>query len=109
LTRADRSRNFEIGFQFHETAEATEVHEKKSTLTLATLPVGTPAIVERVTGARQVTRRLLEMGLLPGTEVRVVRAAPLGDPIELSLRGYALSIRKADALGIEVAPAPVAR
>ena len=54
--------------------------------------------------ARGVARRLLEMGLLPGTEVRVVRVAPLGDPIELNLRGYALSIRRAEALGIEVEP-----
>jgi len=42
------------------------------------------------------------MGLLPGTRVTVVRAAPLGDPIELKLRGYALSIRRSEALAIEV-------
>ena len=76
----------------------------KTKWTLATLPVGGRAIVERVSCERGVARRLLEMGLLPGTEVRVVRVAPLGDPIELQLRGYALSIRKAEALGIEVAP-----
>jgi ferrous iron transport protein A len=49
-----------------------------------------------------VTRRLLEMGLLPGTEVEVVRVAPLGDPIELAVRGYKLSIRRAEALAIDV-------
>jgi len=42
------------------------------------------------------------MGLLPGTRVRVVRMAPLGDPIEVEVRGYSLSIRRAEALAIEV-------
>ena len=44
-----------------------------------------------------VKRRLVDMGLTPGTEVRVTKIAPLGDPIEVSLRGYELSLRKADA------------
>ncbi len=44
----------------------------------------------------------MEMGLLPGTEVRVVRVAPLGDPIELRVRGYALSLRRAEAAKITV-------
>jgi ferrous iron transport protein A len=69
---------------------------------LGRLAVGAVAIVRQVKCARGVARRLLEMGLLPGTEVRIVRVAPLGDPIELSLRGYALSIRKAEAMGISV-------
>jgi Fe2+ transport system protein FeoA len=73
---------------------------------LGRLPVGASAVVKAVRGPRAVTRRLLEMGLLPGTTVRVVRVAPLGDPIELSLRGYALSIRRAEALGIEIEPQP---
>ena len=46
----------------------------------------------------------MEMGLLPGTQVRVVRVAPLGDPIELRVRDYALSVRRADAAKIGVAP-----
>jgi Fe2+ transport system protein FeoA len=49
-----------------------------------------------------VVRRLLEMGLVPGTRVTVQREAPLGDPMELRVRNYALSIRRADALRIEV-------
>ena len=52
---------------------------------------------------RRLTRRLLEMGLLPGTRVRVVRVAPLGDPIELRLRDYALSVRRSEASRIAVA------
>ena len=49
--------------------------------------------------------RLLEMGLLPGTIVEVVRLAPLGDPIDLKVRGYHLSIRRREARGILVDPA----
>ena len=50
------------------------------------------------------SRRLMEMGLLPGTRVRIVRFAPLGDPIELRLRDYSLSVRRAEAAGIRVRP-----
>lgn len=49
--------------------------------------------------------RLLEMGLLPGTEVEVVRLAPLGDPMDLRVRGYHLSVRREDARLIQIAPA----
>ncbi len=69
---------------------------------LAELPVGTHAIVREVSSPRALRRRLLELGLLPGTRVEVVRRAPLGDPIELRLRGYALSIRRDEAATIEV-------
>ena len=48
--------------------------------------------------------RLLEMGILEGTEIEVIRLAPLGDPIEIALRGYHLSIRKSEAERIEIAP-----
>ena len=48
--------------------------------------------------------RLLEMGVLEGTEIAVIRLAPLGDPIEIELRGYHLSIRKSEAEQIEIAP-----
>jgi Fe2+ transport system protein FeoA len=49
-----------------------------------------------------VRRRLLELGLLPGTRVAVVGVSPLGDPLELEVRGSRLSVRKKEALGIEV-------
>jgi ferrous iron transport protein A len=74
---------------------------------LAELEVGAEAVVESVRCARPVARRLMEMGLLPGTHVEVVRVAPLGDPIELSLRGYSLSIRRSEAADIGVEPAAV--
>ncbi len=73
-----------------------------TTLPLGRLAPGRSGTIVRVSCPRGVARRLLEMGLLPGTRVTVVRAAPLGDPIELKLRGYSLSIRRAEALAIEV-------
>jgi Fe2+ transport system protein FeoA len=69
---------------------------------LAALPLGGTAIVSRVRGERAVVRRLLEVGLVPGTEVTLRRVAPLGDPLELKLRNFALSIRRSEALGIDV-------
>ena len=69
---------------------------------LATLPLGVPAVVRAVHCTRAVARRLMELGLVPGTSVRITRVAPLGDPLELHLRNYALSIRRADALFIEI-------
>ena len=73
------------------------------TETLRDVPVGASAEVLSVNCDRRLTRRLLEMGLLPGTRVRVVRVAPLGDPIELRLRDYALSVRRSEAARIAVA------
>lgn len=64
--------------------------------------------VSRVGGGRAFRRRLMELGVLPGTKVTVVRVAPLGDPIELSVRGCMLSIRKEEARCIEVEAPPSA-
>jgi ferrous iron transport protein A len=64
--------------------------------------VGGTAIVSRVRGERAVVRRLLEIGLVPGTPVTLRRVAPMGDPIELKVRNFALSIRRSEALGIEI-------
>ena len=66
------------------------------------LPLGVDAVVRAVHCTRAVARRLMELGLVPGTHVRITRVAPLGDPLELRLRNYALSIRRADALSIEI-------
>lgn len=70
--------------------------------TLSRLSVGSTGVVSKVSGTRHTVRRLLEMGLVPGTAVTVQREAPLGDPIELRIRNYALSIRRTDANGIEI-------
>lgn len=71
---------------------------------LAEVEVGGIAVVRRLALPRATARRLFELGLLPGTLVRVVRRAPLGDPIELRLRNYSLSIRLEEAAQIEVEP-----
>jgi len=71
---------------------------------LSELGLGRPAIVRRVANERSVALRLLELGLLPGTEVVILRRAPMGDPIELRLRDYSLSIRASDARSVLVEP-----
>jgi len=58
--------------------------------------------VRNVRTARHIARRLMELGLVPGTRVSITRVAPLGDPLELRLRNYALSIRRSEALSIEI-------
>lgn len=69
---------------------------------LSELGVGKQARVRRIEGSDEVSLRLLEMGLTPGTAVQVVGAAPLGDPLELDLRGYRLSVRKSEAARVEI-------
>jgi ferrous iron transport protein A len=69
---------------------------------LADLPFGQVATIVSIDCDRRMSRRLMEMGLLPGTPVRVVRVAPLGDPLELRVRGYSLSLRRAEAAKITV-------
>ena len=69
---------------------------------IADLPLGRRAEIVSIDCDRRISRRLMEMGLLPGTEVRVVRVAPLGDPIELRVRNYSLSVRRAEAANIAV-------
>ena len=64
--------------------------------------VGETAVVVRLHGEGAVKRRIMDMGLTRGTEVHVRKVAPLGDPMELTVRGYELSVRKADAEMIEV-------
>ncbi len=70
--------------------------------TLSELPVGGRGRVLRVLQADEISSRLLEMGLTPGVEVQVLGAAPLGDPIELALRGYRLSVRRSEAARVVV-------
>jgi ferrous iron transport protein A len=72
--------------------------------TLAELSVGQQARVAGVAGADDVSQRLMEMGLTPGTLVRLLGAAPLGDPLELELRGYRLSVRKSEAARVRTDP-----
>ena len=71
---------------------------------LDTLQPGQTATVVKVTGAGETAKRIVDMGIVPGTIVKVQRIAPLGDPIEITVRGYQLSLRKAEASAISVQP-----
>ncbi len=70
--------------------------------TLKDVPVGGSATVVKLHGEGATKRRIMDMGLTKGTEIHVRKVAPLGDPMELNVRGYELSVRKADAEMIEV-------
>ncbi len=74
----------------------------KNALSLDAMPRGKSARVVSVSGTGAVARRLMEMGVLPGAPVRVVRAAPLGDPIQISIRNYQLALRRVEAQTITV-------
>ena len=69
---------------------------------LREVPVGGKAKVVKIHGEGAVKRRIMDMGITKGVEIFVRKVAPLGDPIEITVRGYELSIRKADAESIEV-------
>ncbi len=71
--------------------------------TLKDVKIGETVKVARLNGSGAVKRRIMDMGITKGTEVYVRKVAPLGDPVELTVRGYELSIRKADAEMIEIA------
>ncbi len=70
--------------------------------TLREVPVGETVSVKKLSGDGPVKRRIMDMGITRGVEVYVRKVAPLGDPVEVTVRGYELSLRKADAEMIEV-------
>lgn len=70
--------------------------------TLKDVRVGETAVVKRLHGGGPVRRRIMDMGITKGVQLQVRKVAPLGDPMELNLRNYELSLRKADAEMIEV-------
>lgn len=71
-------------------------------MTLDKLPIGKKGKITAVNGKGSLRLRLLDMGLIPNTEVVVRKIAPLGDPMELHLRGYELTLRLSDAMDISV-------
>ena len=70
--------------------------------TLKNVAVGQTVTVKKLTGEGPVKRRIMDMGITKGVEIYVRKVAPLGDPVEVTVRGYDLSLRKADAEMIEV-------
>lgn len=78
-------------------------------MNLAQTGIGQIVTVERVGGERAFRRRLMELGLVPGTRVELLGVAPLGDPVELLVRGCSLSIRRAEAERVTVVAVEIAR
>ena len=70
--------------------------------TLKDVSVGSSAKVKKIYGEGAVKRHIMDMGITKGVEIKVRKTAPLGDPIEITLRGYELTLRKADAEMIEI-------
>ena len=70
--------------------------------TLNNVPVRKTVTVKKLNGSGAVKRRIMDMGITKGTEIYVRKVAPLGDPMELTVRGYELSIRKVEAESIDV-------
>lgn len=77
---------------------------ERVTRKLGELEAGTRAVVRKVSGEPELLRRLMELGFVPGTTITLVRRAPMGDPIELRLRGTHFSIRNSEADRIDVDP-----
>lgn len=71
-------------------------------MTLANLEDGAVAEVKEVHGNNAISKRLMEMGIIPGVSIRVIKAAPFGDPIEIRVRGYNLAMRRNEAEAIEI-------
>ena len=85
-----------------DTDAGRRVSLARPTLPLDALPPGRQARVARIEGSGPVAKRLMEMGIVPGAPVSVVRAAPLGDPIEVRIRSYHLALRRSEARTILV-------
>ncbi len=70
--------------------------------TLAKLKIGVEAKVTKILGDNAISRRLMEMGVVPGVLVKIIKTAPFGDPIQIRVRGYNLAMRRSEAETIEV-------
>ncbi len=72
------------------------------TMRLDSLPFGIPARIAAIDTRDQTARRLMEMGVVPGATIRVIKAAPLGCPLEIEVRGYRLAVRRSEAVHVSV-------
>ena len=70
--------------------------------TLDKLKVGETGLVKKVEGDKKIRRRLFDMGVTPGTKIYIKKKAPLGDPVEITIRGYELTLRKDEAAMVEI-------
>ena len=79
-------------------------HDEAPTIAIDAMRPGESGVIARVDAEPAIVRRLMELGLVPGTELHHVRVAPLGDPIEVNVRGVHLSLRRSEASRIHVTP-----
>jgi ferrous iron transport protein A len=96
-----------MGLAYARMRQAEEAEERAegpraAAVSLDALPIGAEARVVAVEGSGPVARRLMEMGVVPGAPVRVIKAAPLGDPLEVRVRNYHLALRRTEARTISV-------
>lgn len=94
----------EIDSQIRHVTTATNVPPMAPPIGLDQIAPGSKGVVKVVAAENGARRRLLEMGFVPGTALRVVRLAPLGDPMEVELHGYHISLRRSEARAILVEP-----
>lgn len=80
-----------------------EKSENRCCSSLDQMSVGAKGQVVSVDGRSSLVRRMMEMGIVPGAAVRVIKSAPLGDPLEISVRSYRLALRRAEAQAVTVA------
>jgi len=90
--------------EFHQKLEHGREGDKKDMMTLNNLEAGRKGKIVKVKGSGALRRRIVDMGVVKGTLVEVVKVAPLGDPIEVKIKGYNLSLRKEEAADITVEP-----
>ena len=76
--------------------------KRKTSMTLADLKKGESRKVISIRGEDAVTRRLMEMGVIPGVSVSMIKSAPFGDPLEIRVRGYSLALRRNEAETVEL-------
>lgn len=79
-----------------------EQHDSEQIKTLRDVPIGGDAVVKRLSGSGAIKRHIMDMGITKGTSLHVRKVAPLGDPLEITVRGYELSLRKSEAACIIV-------
>jgi ferrous iron transport protein A len=91
---------FQLGYTIYFKADPE--WRQRIDMTLTELPVGTLGRVVSVHGNSAITRRLMEMGVVPGVSVKVIKAAPFGDPLEIKVRRYSLALRKNEANAVEI-------
>jgi len=101
------SRLLKLKFNFNSLTIVLSVRRnlgliRNQTVNLTNLPIGENAKITAVRGDNQITRRLMEMGVVPGASIRMIKSAPFGDPLEVRVRGYHLAMRKSEADRITV-------